>query len=302
MPFLDEVGLQTLWNNSKNWFGKHLNTVSDKTKVSIQLKNGQKLEADASVLDTTDITSATQAKAGVMSAEDKIKLDGIATGATANTGTITGITTTAPLSGSGTSGSVALSHKASGVTSGGYGITANTALAPNFGASFSVPGFQVNNTGHVVVAGSHNVKIPNATATQSSSGLMSSSDKTKLDNLNVPVAYAELPNDIGTIASSGSSSSYSKGDHTHKIALATGDANGQVKIAGTNVSVKGLGSAAYTESTKYATAAQGTLAANAIPSSQKGAKSGVAELDETGKVPASQLPSYVDDVLEYTQL
>lgn len=39
---------------------------------------------------------------------------------------------------------------------------------------------------------------------------------------------------------------------------------------------------------------------SAIPTSQKGAASGVAELDSTGKVPSSQLPSYVDDVLEYT--
>lgn len=31
---------------------------------------------------------------------------------------------------------------------------------------------------------------------------------------------------------------------------------------------------------------------------QKGAKNGVAELDATGKVPAAQLPSYVDDVIE----
>lgn len=37
---------------------------------------------------------------------------------------------------------------------------------------------------------------------------------------------------------------------------------------------------------------------NAIPSSQKGANNGVAELDATGKVPSSQLPSYVDDVIE----
>lgn len=38
----------------------------------------------------------------------------------------------------------------------------------------------------------------------------------------------------------------------------------------------------------------------AIPSSEKGAVSGVAELDASGKVPSSQLPSYVDDVLEYS--
>lgn len=36
-----------------------------------------------------------------------------------------------------------------------------------------------------------------------------------------------------------------------------------------------------------------------INSAVKGANNGVAELDSTGKVPASQLPSYVDDVLEY---
>lgn len=45
-----------------------------------------------------------------------------------------------------------------------------------------------------------------------------------------------------------------------------------------------------------------TLAAadvGAIPTTEKGAASGVASLDETGKVPAAQLPSYVDDVLEF---
>ena len=35
----------------------------------------------------------------------------------------------------------------------------------------------------------------------------------------------------------------------------------------------------------------------AIPASAKGAASGVAELDSTGKVPVAQLPSYVDDVI-----
>lgn len=45
-----------------------------------------------------------------------------------------------------------------------------------------------------------------------------------------------------------------------------------------------------------------TLAATdvgAIPTTEKGAASGVASLDDTGKVPAAQLPSYVDDVLEF---
>ena len=37
----------------------------------------------------------------------------------------------------------------------------------------------------------------------------------------------------------------------------------------------------------------------AIPATEKGFANGVAELDSSGMVPSSQLPSYVDDVLEY---
>ena len=50
-----------------------------------------------------------------------------------------------------------------------------------------------------------------------------------------------------------------------------------------------------------ALAADITLSAgdvSAIPASQKGAAGGVAELDSGGKVPAAQLPSYVDDVID----
>lgn len=41
------------------------------------------------------------------------------------------------------------------------------------------------------------------------------------------------------------------------------------------------------------------LSGKYIPVGAKGAANGVAGLDGTGKVPAAQLPSYVDDVLEY---
>ena len=44
----------------------------------------------------------------------------------------------------------------------------------------------------------------------------------------------------------------------------------------------------------------GKLENNIIPKSAKGTANGVAELDANGKVPSSQLPSYVDDVLEYS--
>lgn len=58
-------------------------------------------------------------------------------GYTTNAGTITEITTSSPLSGSGTSGSVALSHSTSGV------------VADTYGSSSQVPVFTVDATGHI---------------------------------------------------------------------------------------------------------------------------------------------------------
>ena len=45
-----------------------------------------------------------------------------------------------------------------------------------------------------------------------------------------------------------------------------------------------------------------SLIGNYIPLSEKGAANGVATLDSGGLIPATQLPSYVDDVLEYPDL
>lgn len=58
-------------------------------------------------------------------------------------------------------------------------------------------------------------------------------------------AATAAPGNIAASGSAGTSTNYARQDHTHGISLATGDSNGQVKIAGTNVSVKGLGNAAY---------------------------------------------------------
>lgn len=78
--------------------------------------------------------------------------------------------------------------------------------------------------------------------------------------------------------------------------FATGDSNGQIAVTpsgGTkqNISVKGLAALAYKASL---TASE----VGAIATTAKGAASGVAELDANGKVPTSQLPSFVDDVIE----
>ncbi|MBA4338310.1 MAG: hypothetical protein C0421_05645 [Hyphomonas sp.] len=50
--------------------------------------------------------------------------------------------------------------------------------------------------------------------------------------------------------------------------------------------------------TAFAKAAADAAAAASVPLAQKGAASGVATLDSTGKVPTGQLPSFVEDVIE----
>ena len=78
--------------------------------------------------------------------------------------------------------------------------------------------------------------------------------------------------------------------------IATGSANGTISVntngSSADVAVKGLGSLAYKSSLSASDV-------GALASTLKGAANGVAELDSSGKVPSAQLPSYVDDVLEY---
>ena len=66
---------------------------------------------------------------------------------------------------------------------------------------------------------------------------------TAKDTTYTPASAA--PGKVATNSAVGTSTNYARQDHTHGIDVATGDSNGQVKIAGQNVSVNGLGSAAY---------------------------------------------------------
>lgn len=87
----------------------------------------------------------------------------------------------------------------------------------------------------------------------------------------IPAASTTTPVAIATSAAIGTSTNYARADHKHKIALATGDNNGQVKIAGSNVTVKGLSDAAY-----------------------KGVASSISST-ETGLVTGQQVYNYIDN-------
>ena len=68
------------------------------------------------------------------------------------------------------------------------------------------------------------------------------------------------------------------------------------------VSGKGLSANDYTNADKSIVDGVTSALAGKVNTSSVGSANGVAELDANGKVPSSQLPSYVDDVLEYADL
>lgn len=100
-----------------------------------------------------------------------------------------------------------------------------------------------------------------------------------------------------TLANSGvSAGTYN--DSATAVRPFTVDAKGRVTAIGSAVTI----TPAWASITSTPTTLAGYGITDAIPSSQKGAANGVATLDGDGKVPSTQLPSYVDDVLEYANL
>ena len=141
--------------------------------------------ANAKFTDTT-YSDATTSASGLMSASDKTKLNGIAEGATANVGTITGITMNG--ASKGTSGVVNLgtvltahqdiSGKVNGPSTSNNGTVA--LFNGTTGKTIKDSGFTI---GKSVPADAVFTDTTYSDATTSASGLMSASDKTKLNGI-----------------------------------------------------------------------------------------------------------------------
>ena len=74
------------------------------------------------------------------------------------------------------------SHNNSGVTAASKGDT--NAQTPKFGGTFKALSGTVDAQGHLTNFNEHTVTIPNTAATTSAAGLMSATDKTKLNSMN----------------------------------------------------------------------------------------------------------------------
>ena len=60
-------------------------------------------------------------------------------------------------------------------------------------------------------------------------------------------SFSTTASAVGTSSAAGTANTFSRGDHVHSISLATGDSDGQVKIAGSNVSVAGWDTVALSQ-------------------------------------------------------
>ena len=140
----------------------HLGLMSTATNGTLSPEHPLFIYRNGAFRHLADYTEVNQSTAGLMSATDKAKLDGIEAEAnkythpsyTARTGKPTGNQT------------------------------------PGFGETFTVSQIKSNATGHVTAATDRTVKIPDAEATQEAHGLMSATDKAKLDAFGAASTYA----------------------------------------------------------------------------------------------------------------
>ena len=132
---------------------------------------------------------------------------------------------------------------------------------------------------------SHDTTYGNATS--ETAGLMSASDKTKMDT----IASGAQVNVIEKVSVNGTEQTV-----TNKGVNISVPTNNNQLTNGAGYITKEVDNLTNYMKTGNINTALGLK----LDASQKGANGGVAELDNTGKVPSSQLPSYVDDVLEYS--
>jgi hypothetical protein len=137
-----------------------------------------------------------------------------------------------------------------------------------------------------------NGKASTSVATTSANGLMASTDKTKLDAISGTNTGDETVTTIKTKLGITTLSGSNTGDQT----TITGNAGTATKLA----TARTINGVAFDGTANITINAVDTTAR--VASSLLGVANGVATLDAGGLVPSSQLPSYVDDVLEFANL
>ena len=205
---------------------------------------------------------ATTAANGLMSKDDKTKLDGIATGAEVNQNAFSNIK-----------------------------VGDSTVIADAKTDTFElVPGANVTITAvddKITIASTNTEYQP---VTTSKNGLMISTDKAKLDGIEEGAnKYTHPATHAATMITE---------DTTHRFVTDTEKATWNGKANSADLTSH-TGNTSNPHSVNKTQVGLGNVTNDSqVKRSEMGVASGVATLDTNGKVPSSQLPSYVDDVIE----
>ena len=173
--------------------------------------------------------------------------------------------------------------------SGVLTLAASGVTAGNYGSASSVAVLAIDAKGRVTSATSTAIAI--AAAQVSGLAASATTDTTNATNISSGTLNAlRLPSSGVTAGTYNNSAT--------AVTPVTVDVYGRVTATGAAVTI----TPAFASITGKPTTLSGYGITDAIPSAQKGVANGVASLDANGLVPSSQLPSYVDDVVEYAAL
>jgi len=127
---------------------------------------------------------------------------------------------------------------------------------------------------------------------------LSTNDYTNTDKAIVDSVTTDLADKVDKITGKGlSTNDYTNADKSIVDGVTSALAGKVDKVTG-----KGLSTNDYDNTAKGIVDGVTSALAGKVDTSLVGSSNGVAELDANGRVPSSQLPSYVDDVLEYADL
>jgi hypothetical protein len=269
--------------------------------VTIGTANGLSLASQV-----LSLALATPSTSGAFSASDKAKLDGIAAGA--NTGTVTSIAisvpsafsvTGSPITTSGTINISATGNPLQYITGAGALATLNTAAVP-----------ELTNLYFTNTRARAAISVTGSLSYNSTTGVISYTTPSETD----PVFTASAAYGISSTNISNWNTAYGWGNHASAGYLTSFTETDPIYTASswyttTNNSSNwntayGWGNHASAGYLTSINSSQVTTALGYTPenAANKGVANGYASLDGAGLVPSTQLPSYVDDVLEYADL
>ena len=298
--YLDETGLSTLWKKIKGTFVAQIIKKSDSSNATQITHNGDTVSLSRGTISGTGSASTYTASAGIdIGVDDMITFTSTSRPQwriDKNHDNV-GVAILSDLDGKSNTGHT---HSYNDLTNKPTIGNAQITIRQNGTEKGS---FTLNQTSPKAI---DLIDTTYDIATQSAPGLMSKDDKNKLDRIETGANK--------TIVDTALSSTSTNPVQNKVINTALSTANTNISTNATNIGhLQGYfdnGKAIYAINdanaqpitTTYATKTELNAKANAsdfnLFKNSKGQHDGLASLDSSGKVPSSQLPSYVDDVIE----